>query len=180
MTETEDFKSWFERVSEKEGTLVVPATAAKLLKTTQPYIHRLEEQGKIKKHYYDNQPYIGMNDINKELLKRQEKQQRKKEKEENEIQNLKNKLSKSGLNKWDITPQLLGQVLINPALMLTPENQEKLSLKAKKQIEETGKLNWDELLSEIIHEIMLKKAHQLIDEKSENAISDNGLQKTKI
>lgn len=175
MMEKEDFKNWFERISAKEGTLVVPATAAKLLKTTQPYIHRLEEQGKIKKHYYDNQPYIGMNDINKELIKRQEKQQRKKEKEENEIQNLKDKLSKSGLNKWDITPQLLGQALINPALMLTPENQEKLSLKAKQQIEETGKLNWDELLNEFIHEIMLSKANQIIDKKSENIAKNKGL-----
>ena len=70
MTQKEDFRSWFERISKTEGHLVTPIMAAQMLEVHKQYIDKLNTLGRIKKHYYDNQPYIGMNDINKELIRR--------------------------------------------------------------------------------------------------------------
>lgn len=74
MKKMNNFLEWFQETTEKAGHLLIPATAAKLLGTTRQYLNRLEEAGRIKKHYYEKQPYIGMNDINKEILRRQNKQ----------------------------------------------------------------------------------------------------------
>lgn len=96
------FQEWYNKTSEQEGALVTPATASKLLETTPQYLQRLEKQGRIKKHYFDNQPYIGMNDINKEIIKRQSRKKLQKEREEKELQKINKQINETGANKFSI------------------------------------------------------------------------------
>lgn len=73
MTEKEDFLSWYKKTAEKEGHLITPIMAAQLLEVHKQYIDKLNNLGRVKKHYYGSQPYIGMNDINNELYRREGK-----------------------------------------------------------------------------------------------------------
>jgi hypothetical protein len=73
MTEQKNFWEWYVEISEKEGNLVTPATAAKMLGTSRQYIEKLANAKRLKKHCFDNLPFIGMKDINKEIIRRQQK-----------------------------------------------------------------------------------------------------------
>jgi ApbE superfamily uncharacterized protein (UPF0280 family) len=70
-----DFWKWYnETAKEQGGSLIPPATAARMIGTTRQYLERLVESGKIKKHYYQDMPFIGMKDINEEIIRRMAKQ----------------------------------------------------------------------------------------------------------
>lgn len=70
-----DFWKWYtETAKEQGGSLLAPATAARMIGTTRQYLERLVESGKIKKHYYQDMPFIGMKDINEEIIRRMAKQ----------------------------------------------------------------------------------------------------------
>ena len=100
-----NFWKWYNETSKEQGgSLVAPATAARMIGTTRQYLERLIETGKIKKHYFQDMPFIGMKDINEEIIRRMSKEyencvitkmsdeeiaiaeeiQRRKEEEENE------------------------------------------------------------------------------------------------
>ena len=70
-----NFWKWYnETAKEQGGSLVAPATAAKMIGTTRQYLERLIESGKIKKHYFVDMPFIGMKDINEEIIRRMSKE----------------------------------------------------------------------------------------------------------
>lgn len=78
--EDKTFYEWFNKTEETAGSLVTPASAAKMIGITRQYLERLTKAGEIKKYYYDELPFIGMKDIEKIIAKRKkriEKENRK-------------------------------------------------------------------------------------------------------
>jgi len=70
-----NFWKWYnETAKEQGGSLVAPATAARMIGTTRQYLERLIESGKIKKHYFEDMPFIRMKDINEEIIRRMSKE----------------------------------------------------------------------------------------------------------
>lgn len=73
MSNEKNFWEWYQSTAEKEGALVTPSTAAKMLGVKRQYIEKLVFMEYLKKHYYEDLPFIGLNDINKEIIRRQRK-----------------------------------------------------------------------------------------------------------
>ncbi|MBN2640327.1 MAG: hypothetical protein JXR78_01600 [Victivallales bacterium] len=69
----ENFREWYRKKVKENGNLVTPATAARLLEISTQHLNRIIELGRIKRYYFNNIPYIGMNDINREIVYRYEK-----------------------------------------------------------------------------------------------------------
>lgn len=72
MTEKE-FWQWFNEKSKEHGTLVTPATAAKMIGVRRQYIEKIVAAGRLTKHYYGELVFIGMNEINAEISRRAKK-----------------------------------------------------------------------------------------------------------
>lgn len=73
-TQPINFWQWYTETAEKNGSLVSASMAARMLGTSRQYVDKLVYSGKMKRHVYDKKlTFIGMNDINKEIIKRQEK-----------------------------------------------------------------------------------------------------------
>lgn len=72
MTEKE-FWQWFNEKTKEHGTLVTPATAAKMIGVKRQYIERIVAAGRLTKHYYGELVFIGMNEINAEISRRAKK-----------------------------------------------------------------------------------------------------------
>ena len=71
--ENKSFWEWYNETEKEAGSLITAASAAKMLGKTRQYIEKLVNNGRLKKYYYENMPYIGMNEINKEIIKKQDK-----------------------------------------------------------------------------------------------------------
>lgn len=71
--ENKTFYDWFNKTEETAGSLVTPASAAKMIGITRQYLERLAKAGEIKKYYYDELPFIGMRDIEKIIAKRKKR-----------------------------------------------------------------------------------------------------------
>ncbi len=76
-----NFIDWYKKTEEETGSLVTPASAAKMIGISRQYLEKIILAGRIKKYYYKDIPFIGMNDINKEYERRKEKIQKENEKE---------------------------------------------------------------------------------------------------
>ena len=77
MENKKSFLEWYQETTDKTGNLVTPKMAADLLDVKKQYIDTLAKTGRLKKHYYGKQPYIGMNDIYKEIVRRKTKKEKK-------------------------------------------------------------------------------------------------------
>ena len=69
------------------GSLVTPATAAKMIGITPQYLDKIVNAGRLTKHYSpeDNIPFIGMNEIKQEIARREERRKLKEGKSKAEI-----------------------------------------------------------------------------------------------
>ncbi len=75
MTE-KSFWEWYNETEKVTGSLMTPASAAKMLGTTRQYIEKLVNAGRLTKYYYEDLPFIGMNEITKEIARRKERAQK--------------------------------------------------------------------------------------------------------
>lgn len=164
--EEKDFQLWYQETSEKAGVLVDTATAARLLQTTQQYLHRLVSEGKIKKYYYENKPFIGMNDINKEIIKRQKKKEQLKKREEKNLEKIKHIVKETQTSKMAI---FLKEILttFRRAIKAQKEMQKKLREESTKMLKESnGKIN-----KNMINEFFAI-AENLKDEQAETLVKE--------
>jgi len=72
MTE-KSFWEWYNEKEKTTGSLVTPASATKMIGVSRQYVEKLINAGKLKKHYFEDMPFIGMNDINKVIATRNKK-----------------------------------------------------------------------------------------------------------
>ena len=95
-----DFLEWYITKEKEIGSLVTPATAAKMIGVTQQYLDKIVIAGRLTKYYSpDNVPFLGMNEIKQEIARREEKRKQKEGKSktellEDEIQKLQRKLQR--------------------------------------------------------------------------------------
>ena len=87
MNEAQIFLEWFTEKEKAVGSLVTPATAAKMIGITPQYLDKIVNAGRLTKHYSpgDNIPFIGMNEIKQEITRREEKQKLKESKSKAEL-----------------------------------------------------------------------------------------------
>lgn len=87
MNEAQIFLEWFTEKEKTVGSLVTPATAAKMIGITPQYLDKIVNAGRLTKHYSpeDNIPFIGMNEIKKEIARREEKRKLKEGKTKTEL-----------------------------------------------------------------------------------------------
>lgn len=78
MNKEKDFWTWYTETSKTAGSLVTPSSAGKMLGTSRQYIEKLVAAGRIKKYYFDDLPFIGLNDINIEIIRRKQSKKTKK------------------------------------------------------------------------------------------------------
>ena len=87
MNEAQIFLEWFTEKEKTVGSLVTPATAAKMIGITPQYLDKIVNAGRLTKHYSpeDNIPFIGMNEIRQEIARREEKRKLKEGKSKTEL-----------------------------------------------------------------------------------------------
>lgn len=70
----EDFSfwKWYTETAEKAGALISYTIAGLMLGTTRQYIQNLVYREKLPTYEYDGMKFIGMNDLQKVIIKRQE------------------------------------------------------------------------------------------------------------
>ena len=67
------FWTWYNETSKTSGALVTPSMAGKMMGTTRQYIQNLMYQEKLTKYEFDGMIFIGMNELNEAIVKRQER-----------------------------------------------------------------------------------------------------------
>ena len=67
------FWTWYNETSKTSGALVTPSMAGKMMGTTRQYIQNLIYQEKLTKYEFDGMIFIGMNELNEAIVKRQER-----------------------------------------------------------------------------------------------------------
>ena len=72
------FHEWYIETAQKAGCLVTPANATKMIGCSRQYIEKITKQGRLTKYYYEELPFIGMNEINQLIAKRHAKKARSK------------------------------------------------------------------------------------------------------
>ena len=68
--ENESFADWYFRTTETAGVLMLFKTASMYMEITPQYLNRLVKNRKLKRYCYEKKSFVGMNDINKEIIRR--------------------------------------------------------------------------------------------------------------
>ena len=117
MNEAQIFLEWFTEKEKAVGSLVTPATAAKMIGITPQYLDKIVNAGRLTKHYSpeDNIPFIGMNEIKQEIARREEKRKLKEGKSkaellEEEREMLQKKLIKIRQNKMKAYQEMRDEI----------------------------------------------------------------------
>ena len=67
-----EFLEWYKKTENKYGQLITPSTGAKLLGITTQHLNRIIQQGRIKRHIFENKTFISRNEVNEEYDRREE------------------------------------------------------------------------------------------------------------
>jgi hypothetical protein len=150
----QDFLEWYKETEKENGSLVTPATAARLLEISTQHLNRIIELGRVKKHYYDKIPYIGMNDIDQEMEHRKQKS----DIDEDEIKEIAKMLDDSKASKADMLIEAM-KIMIKHAGRAGMRVQ-KAIVKATK---ESGKIDFKKIM-EIANEERNKHENIMVEE----------------
>lgn len=142
MNEEKNFWEWYNETSKTAGSLVTPASAGKMLGTTRQYIEKLATAGRLKKYYFDDLPFIGLNDINAEMIRRKLKIEKendarkllKKAQKEQLLDEIKKLQDKKRLDK-ELSEEIPDDIMLNEEIALDEEIE---FLEQQKMLEESS------------------------------------------
>jgi hypothetical protein len=69
-----DFFKWYTEKEKEYNGLITPANAAKMIGISAQHLNRIIEMGRIKKHYFEKTPFIGISEVYEEIQRREAKE----------------------------------------------------------------------------------------------------------